>query len=157
MVSVSVVLTAVSSLLFFCGKVVLYVLYLGLMVACRLGGLLERLEKTEQMVRAREELAQRRILFSRLASAQVNVASIQVIFAPVQVIFASSGHFRLNLGHFRLTSGTGNFHLSSGHFPSFQVTCLSVHVIFADTDWIRIQSGHWTRIRNPDPDPGGQK
>jgi hypothetical protein len=136
-------------------------------VACRLGGLLERLEKTEQMVRAREELAQRRILFSRLASAQVNVASIQVIFAPVQVIFASSGHFRLNLGHFRLTSGTGNFHLSSGHFPSFQVTCLSVHVIFADPDWIRIQLGQWIRIRiqnwvririqNSDQDPGGQK
>jgi hypothetical protein len=53
---------------------VLYVLYLGLMVTCRLGGLLERLEKTEQMVRAREEIAQRRILFSRLASAQVSFA-----------------------------------------------------------------------------------
>ncbi len=26
-----------------------------------------------------------------------------------------------------------------------------------DPDWIRIQSGHWVRIRNPDPDPGGQK
>jgi hypothetical protein len=36
-----------------------------------------------------------------------------------------------------------------------------------DPDWIRIQSGHWIliqsgqwiriRIRNPDPDPGGQK
>jgi hypothetical protein len=27
-----------------------------------------------------------------------------------------------------------------------------------DTDWIRIQSGQWIRIRirNPDPDPGGQ-
>jgi hypothetical protein len=23
--------------------------------------------------------------------------------------------------------------------------------------WIRIQSGQWIRIRNPDPDPGGQK
>jgi hypothetical protein len=29
----------------------------------------------------------------------------------------------------------------------------------ADPDWIRIQSGQWIRIRirNPDPDPGGQK
>jgi hypothetical protein len=28
-----------------------------------------------------------------------------------------------------------------------------------DPDWIRIQSGQWMRIRirNPDPDPGGQK
>jgi hypothetical protein len=28
-----------------------------------------------------------------------------------------------------------------------------------DTNWIRIQSGQWIRIRmwNPDPDPGGQK
>jgi hypothetical protein len=28
-----------------------------------------------------------------------------------------------------------------------------------DPDWIRIQSGPWIRIRirNPDPDPGGQK
>ncbi len=64
-------------------------LYLGLMVTCRLGGLLERLEKTEQMVRAREELAQRRILFSRLASAQVSFASVQVFFASIQVSFAS--------------------------------------------------------------------
>jgi hypothetical protein len=27
----------------------------------------------------------------------------------------------------------------------------------ADQDLIRIQSGQWIRIRNPDPDPGGQK
>jgi hypothetical protein len=28
-----------------------------------------------------------------------------------------------------------------------------------DPNWIRIQSGHWIRIRirNPGPDPGGQK
>jgi hypothetical protein len=26
-----------------------------------------------------------------------------------------------------------------------------------DPDWIRIQSGQWIRIRNQDPDPGGQK
>ncbi len=26
-----------------------------------------------------------------------------------------------------------------------------------DPDWIRIQWGLWIRIRNPDPDPGGQK
>jgi hypothetical protein len=26
-----------------------------------------------------------------------------------------------------------------------------------DPDWIRIQSGQWIWIRNPDPDPGGQK
>ncbi len=26
-----------------------------------------------------------------------------------------------------------------------------------DPDWIRIQSGQWIRIRNPDPDPGEQK
>ena len=30
---------------------------------------------------------------------------------------------------------------------------------YPDSDWIRIQSGQWIRIRiqNPDPDPGGQK
>jgi hypothetical protein len=28
---------------------------------------------------------------------------------------------------------------------------------YPDPDWIRIQSGQWIRIRNPDPDPGGQK
>jgi hypothetical protein len=27
----------------------------------------------------------------------------------------------------------------------------------SDPDWIRIQLGPWIRIRNPDPDPGGQK
>jgi hypothetical protein len=26
-----------------------------------------------------------------------------------------------------------------------------------DSDWLRIQSGQRIRIRNPDPDPGGQK
>ncbi len=26
-----------------------------------------------------------------------------------------------------------------------------------DTDWIRIQSGQWIRIRIRNPDPGGQK
>ncbi len=30
-------------------------------------------------------------------------------------------------------------------------------VVDPDPDWIRIQSGLWIRIRNPDPDPGGQK
>ncbi len=25
-----------------------------------------------------------------------------------------------------------------------------------DPNWIRIQSGQWIRIRNPDPHPGGQ-
>jgi hypothetical protein len=28
---------------------------------------------------------------------------------------------------------------------------------YPDPDWIRIQSGQWIRIRNPDPDPEGQK
>jgi hypothetical protein len=34
-----------------------------------------------------------------------------------------------------------------------------LHVSDPDPDWIRIQSGQWIRIRirNPDPDPGGQK
>jgi hypothetical protein len=27
----------------------------------------------------------------------------------------------------------------------------------SDPDWIQIQSGQWIRIRNQDPDPGGQK
>ncbi len=27
----------------------------------------------------------------------------------------------------------------------------------SDPDWVGIQSGQWIRIRNPDPDPGGQK
>jgi hypothetical protein len=34
-------------------------------------------------------------------------------------------------------------------------------VTYPDTEWIRIQWGPWIhiqiRIRNPDPDPGGQK
>jgi hypothetical protein len=32
-------------------------------------------------------------------------------------------------------------------------------VSYPDPDWIRIQSGQWIliRIRNSDPDPGGQK
>ena len=30
-------------------------------------------------------------------------------------------------------------------------------VLDPDPDWIRIQSGQWIRIRNPDPEPGGQK
>ncbi len=36
---------------------------------------------------------------------------------------------------------------------------LSSRVSDPDPDWIRIQSGQWIRIgiRNPDPDPGGQK
>jgi hypothetical protein len=34
-----------------------------------------------------------------------------------------------------------------------------LRVRVADPDWIRIQSGQWIRIRirNPDPDRGGQK
>jgi hypothetical protein len=28
---------------------------------------------------------------------------------------------------------------------------------YPDPDWIRILSGQWIRIQNPDPDPGGQK
>jgi hypothetical protein len=44
-----------------------------------------------------------------------------------------------------LSAGTLNFN------------CLIFRV--ADPDWIRIKSGQWIRIRNPDPDPyqGGQK
>jgi hypothetical protein len=36
---------------------------------------------------------------------------------------------------------------------------VSTRVVDPDPDWIRIQSGLWIRIRNPepDPDPGGQK
>jgi hypothetical protein len=30
-------------------------------------------------------------------------------------------------------------------------------VLDPNPDWIRIQSGQWIRIRNPDPDPEGQK
>jgi hypothetical protein len=34
-----------------------------------------------------------------------------------------------------------------------------VRIADPDSNWIRIQRGQWTRIRirNPDPDPGGQK
>ncbi len=34
---------------------------------------------------------------------------------------------------------------------------ISARVSDPDPDWIRIQSGQWIRIRNRDPDPGGQK
>jgi hypothetical protein len=36
---------------------------------------------------------------------------------------------------------------------------VSIRVADPDPDWIRIQSGQWIRIRNPDPDldPGGPK
>ena len=33
----------------------------------------------------------------------------------------------------------------------------AISVSDPDPDWIRIQSGQWIRIRNPDPEPGGQK
>jgi hypothetical protein len=35
--------------------------------------------------------------------------------------------------------------------------CDVTRVADPDPDWIRIQSGQWIRILNPDPDPGGQK
>ncbi len=43
--------------------------------------------------------------------------------------------------------------------PIPDLTCLTEKSRVADPDpnWIRIQSGQWIRIRNPDPDPGGQK
>jgi hypothetical protein len=53
-------------------QVVLYLLYLGLMVFCLLSGLLEKLEKTESMLRERELLADQRRLSSKLASVQVS-------------------------------------------------------------------------------------
>ena len=59
----------------------LYVLYLGLMVFCQLAGLLERLEKTEQVVRAREELARRRLLYTKLASVQVRYNNSSTSFS----------------------------------------------------------------------------
>ncbi len=34
---------------------------------------------------------------------------------------------------------------------------LTIYARVADPDWIRIQSGKWIRIRNPDAVPGGQK
>jgi hypothetical protein len=39
------------------------------------------------------------------------------------------------------------------------IACLIFRVVDPDPYWIRIQSGLWIRIwiRNPDPDPGGQK
>jgi hypothetical protein len=40
-------------------------------------------------------------------------------------------------------------------YPNLQVD--TTRVVDPDPDWIRIQSGLWIRIRNPDPDPGGQK
>jgi hypothetical protein len=39
----------------------------------------------------------------------------------------------------------------------YQSVSILVHTCVADPDWIRIQSGQWIRIRNPDPDPGAQK
>jgi hypothetical protein len=39
-----------------------------------------------------------------------------------------------------------------------KVTRLTLQQFYdPDPDWIRIQSDHWSRILNPDPDPGGQK
>jgi hypothetical protein len=49
-----------------------------------------------------------------------------------------------------------NFNLILSDILSLK-TILSAIVRFADPDWIRIQSGQWIRIRDPDPDPGGQK
>jgi hypothetical protein len=34
---------------------------------------------------------------------------------------------------------------------------ISVEFSVSDLHWIPILSGQWTRIRNPDPDPEGQK
>jgi hypothetical protein len=39
----------------------------------------------------------------------------------------------------------------------FNLKKLSEICRIADPDWSRIQFGQWIRIRNPDPDPGGQK
>ncbi len=41
--------------------------------------------------------------------------------------------------------------------PSFELPVKYNQYLDPDPDWIRIQSGHLIRIRNPDPDPGGQK
>ncbi len=41
-------------------------------------------------------------------------------------------------------------------FDSVDSFCKALFRV-ADPDWIRIQSCQWIRIRNPDPDPGGQK
>jgi len=49
--------------------------------------------------------------------------------------------------------------IETGH--SSPQSCYMPTVNFRVTDpepnWIRIQSDQWIRIRNPDPDPGGQK
>jgi hypothetical protein len=41
----------------------------------------------------------------------------------------------------------------------YRKSSVSRSVSNPDPDWVRIQSGQWIRIRirNPDPDPGGQK
>jgi hypothetical protein len=69
---------------------------------------------------------------------------------------------------------------SSGYYPALLYTSLALAIFLfrtlhlrvepevciflcrvsdPDPDWIRIQSGQWIQIliRNPDPDPGGQK
>ena len=54
----------------------LYLLYLGLMVFCLLSGLLEKLEKTDQMLRARREQAHRQLLYTKLATVQVSLLDV---------------------------------------------------------------------------------
>jgi hypothetical protein len=53
-------------------------------------------------------------------------------------------------------SGSGSAPLTYGPDPALFVSVLQDARV-ADPDWIRIQSGQWIRIQNPDPDPGGQK
>jgi hypothetical protein len=38
-----------------------------------------------------------------------------------------------------------------------KLNIIKFRVADPDPYWIRIQLGQWIRIRNPDPDPGGQK
>ncbi len=56
--------------------------------------------------------------------------------------------------HSRWGAGAG-CHRVYSRFLLIRVPYLSVSD--PDPDWIRILSGHWIWIRNPDPDPGGQK
>ncbi len=53
-----------------------------------------------------------------------------------------------------------SFNYATGEIQVYPNRSTSVYSSVSDPDWILIQSGQWIRIwiriRNPDPDPGGQ-
>jgi hypothetical protein len=57
----------------------------------------------------------------------------------------------------KLQSFESSDHFQAGGITHTNLPFQETRVVDPDPDWIRIQSGLWIRIRNPDPDPGGQK